>query len=346
MYPSPEALRRPWREAPNAGARPSRSSINPHGCGGPLPTATVLLGHSVGEITAAGITGAYDDTDALTFARERGVAMAAAAGLEPSGMTAVLGGDPDEVAVAIAAAGCWVANHNAPGQVVAGGSTESLARLADAPPANARLRPLQVAGAFHTPLMRPAQDAVATGGVGSPTGRFQHPIVGNVDGSIVTSAADLHDRLIAQITAPVRFDRCVERLRELGVTATIEVVPGGVLTAIIRRALPDVSTVAVRTPDDIADAHRLVDRFADHDGDVVALGWRLVVAPASGTLLRSDTLDGAAVYPSELLASVTQRSGSVSIASPVAGELVEWLAEDGDPVHEGQPVARIAPAAL
>jgi [acyl-carrier-protein] S-malonyltransferase len=312
---------------------------------GPLPAATVLVGHSVGEITAAAVTGAYDVDAAMSFARERGRAMASAGELQQSGMTAILGGDADEVAAAIASAGCWIANHNAAGQVVAGGTTDNLARLADAAPAGARLRPLQVAGAFHTPLMQPAQDALTAAGIGVPTGRLQHPIVSNADGHEVITPGELHDRLIAQITAPVRFDRCVDTLKALGVTAAVELAPGGVLTAIIRRALPDVSTVALRTPDELAEARLLISSFTEDVGDVLAVGWRLVVAPASGTLQRGDTLDGDAVYPAEQLALVTQRSGTVSVASPVTGELVEWLVEDGDPVHEGQPVARITPAA-
>jgi len=174
---------------------------------------------------------------------------------------------------------------------------------------------------------------------------LQHPIVSNADGREVIASGDLHDRLIAQITAPVRFDSCVDTLKALGVTAAVELAPGGVLSAIIRRALPDVSTVAIRTPDELGEARLLISSFTEDVGDALAVGWRLVVAPAAGTLQRGDTLDGDAVYPTEQLALVTQRSGTVSIASPVAGELVEWLAEDGDPVHEGQPVARITPAA-
>lgn len=313
---------------------------------GPLPTATVLVGHSVGEITAAAVTGAYDAEAALSFARERGLAMASAAALQHSGMTAILGGDPDAVAAAVASAGCWIANHNAAGQVVAGGTADDLARLAAAPPAGARLRPLQVAGAFHTPLMRSAQDALTAAGVGIPTGGLRHPIISNADGREVTAPAELRERLIAQIVAPVRFDSCVDALKALGVTAAIELAPGGVLTAIIRRALPEVSTVALRTPDDLDEARLLISSFNDEVGDVLSVGWRIVVAPVSGTLQRSDTVDGDAVYPTEQLALVTQRSGTVSIASPVTGELVEWLVEDGDPVHEGQPVARITPAAV
>ena len=313
---------------------------------GPLPAATVLVGHSVGEITAAGVTGAYDADAALVFARERGRAMAAAAAQQPSGMTAILGGDPQEVTAAVTTAGCWIANYNAAGQLVAGGSKDNLARLTESPPAGARLRPLEVAGAFHTPLMQPAQDALVQAGAGAPTGALRHPIVSNADGREITATGELQPRLLAQITAPVRFDSCVETLKALGATATIELAPGGVLTAIIRRALPEVSTVALRTPDDLDEARILISSFTDQVGDVLSVGWRLVVAPASGTLLRSDTVDGAAVYPSEQLALVTQRSGSVSVASPVPGELVEWLVEDGDPVHEGQPLARIAPAGL
>ena len=310
---------------------------------GPLPTTTALVGHSVGEITAAGIAGALRADDGLAFARQRGRAMAAAATVAPSGMTAILGGDPDEVAAVVGAAGCWLANYNAPGQLVAAGARDALQRLADAPPAGARLRPLAVAGAFHTPLMQPALDELSELPLTPAAHMLRHVIVSNADGGVVTTAEDLLRRLLGQIVAPVRFDLCLQTLQSLGVTATLEVAPGGVLTAIIKRALPDVTAVALRSPDDLDDARRLVRDHADV-GDVTSLEWRLVVAPASGTLLRDERINGSLVYPSDSLALVSQRSGSVTISSPVSGEVVEWLVEDGDPVQQGQPVARIAPA--
>lgn len=297
---------------------------------GRTPDASIVLGHSIGELTAAAVAGAIDDANAVRLAVARGRAMSDAAAAAPSGMTAVLGGDADDVIAHIDASGCWIANHNAAGQIVAGGDTAALDRLAADPPPGARLRRLPVAGAFHTPLMAPAVDpfdeALARADVANP----RVALLGNADGAVVGTADDLRARLVTQLTAPVRFDRCLDTLRRLGVTATVELAPGGVLTGLVRRELADVHAVALRSPDELDEARAVVMSTATGDWSEP---WRIVVAPANGTFRTA--ADG--------LGRVQVRDADVPVQAPVAGDVVEWLAEDGDPVSAGQPLARLLP---
>jgi [acyl-carrier-protein] S-malonyltransferase len=306
---------------------------------GPLPTEAVLVGHSVGELTAAALSGALNEGTAVGFARSRGHAMANAAAVTRSGMTAIVGGDPAEVRAAVADAGCWIANVNGGGQIVAAGTTTNLERLAAVPPTRARLRPLAVAGAFHTPLMHQARQSLAARADTWSAAEPQRTLVSNADGEVVRSAQELIPHLIAQVTAPVRFDQCVERMRSIGVTAAIEVAPAGVLTGIVRRELPHVDVVALRTPADLEPAHELVARFHDV-GEQWLPAWTTVVAPAAGKFRRSEqsvTLPDAGTPVR--VGAVERRDGIVDVTA--AGEVVEWLAHDGDPVTAGQPLARL-----
>jgi [acyl-carrier-protein] S-malonyltransferase len=222
----------------------------------------VTAGHSVGELAAAAVAGVLSDEEALRLVAVRGSAMARAAAVTPTGMSAVLGGDPDEVPAALAGLGLVPANVNGGGQVVAAGTLDALAALAAAPPARTRVVPLQVAGAFHTEHMAPAVDELraAAGGVtpGEPTVR----LLTNSDGTVVASGARALDLIVAQVANPVRWDLCCATLLELGVTGLLEVAPGGVLTGLARRTLPGVETVAVKTPADLDAARDLVRRHA------------------------------------------------------------------------------------
>ena len=232
----------------------------------------VTAGHSVGEFAAAAVAGVLADVAAVGLVAERARHMAQAAATEPSGMSAVVGGDAAEVLAAIAAAGLWPANVNGGGQVVAAGSLDGLARLAGAPPARARVIPLQVAGAFHTPFMQAALDAfapvAATWQVADPRMTYLcdadgAPYSAAPDGSApFGTGRDVVAGLAAQIVAPVRWDLCQETLLRLGVTGLVELSPGGVLTGLARRTLPGVETAAVKTPADLAAARDLVARHA------------------------------------------------------------------------------------
>ena len=224
--------------------------------------AGVVAGHSVGELAAAAAAGVFADDSAVRLVTARALAMAESAAANPSGMAAVLGGDPAEVEAAITAAGAWPANVNGGGQVVAAGSHEAIAALVAAPPAKARIVPLQVAGAFHTPLMESAHVAL---GLLAPSWQPQDattPFVSNRDGVVVTDGAEVLARLVDQITSPVRWDLCQARFGELGVTAILELAPGGVLTGLARRTLPEVARLAVKGPDDIAAAREFVAEHA------------------------------------------------------------------------------------
>ena len=222
----------------------------------------VVAGHSVGELAAAAAAGVLTDDDALALVAVRGAAMARAAAAAPTGMSAVLGGDPDQVLAHLASLDLVPANVNGGGQVVAAGTLDALAALAAAPPARARVVPLQVAGAFHTRYMAPAVDELAQA---AATVAPREPVVtllGNADGAAVTSGADAIARIVAQVARPVRWDLCQATLTALGVTALLEVAPGGVLTGLARRTLPGVETLALKSPADLDAARDLVRRHA------------------------------------------------------------------------------------
>jgi [acyl-carrier-protein] S-malonyltransferase len=222
----------------------------------------VFAGHSVGELTAAATCGVLSEEQALVLVRERGRAMAAASAVTPTGMTAVLGGDREQVLAAIAAAGLTAANDNGSGQVVAAGTLEQLDAFAAAPPEKSRLVPLSVAGAFHTVHMAPAVDHLAKLAAsitpGDPAGR----LLSNADGAVVADGADFLSRLVNQVSNPVRWDLCSTTLLELGVTGMIEPLPGGTLTGLAKRAMRGVTGVPLRTPDDLEAARALLPEGA------------------------------------------------------------------------------------
>jgi [acyl-carrier-protein] S-malonyltransferase len=204
------------------------------------------------------------------------------------------------------------------------------------------VRPLQVAGAFHTQHMQPAVDRLAAVASGVEAATPRTMLLSNADGHAVTSAPDLLDRLVAQVSAPVRWDLCMQTLGTLGVTGVIEVGPGGTLTGLLKRGLPGVELVALKTPDDLAAAHDLIDRHTTpHAAVEPSPAWRLLVAPSGGTFHPVAAEPGTVLEAGETLATIRGRRDEATVASTHAGVLLEWLAEDGDPVSEGQPVARV-----
>ncbi|MEU5882221.1 ACP S-malonyltransferase [Spirillospora sp. NPDC047279] len=227
--------------------------------GGSGPDA--VAGHSVGELAAAAIAGVLSPEAALVLVRERGKAMAAAAVVTETGMTAVLGGEADEVLAAIDKHGLTPANVNGAGQIVAAGTMERLAAFADEPPAKARLRALSVAGAFHTEHMAPAVDTLRALAPGAPVGDPAIPLLSNRDGAVVGSGRDYLGRLVEQVSAPVRWDSCMATMRELGVRAIIELPPAGTLVGLAKRELKDagVQTLALKTPEDLEKARELIE---------------------------------------------------------------------------------------
>ncbi|RLP08893.1 ACP S-malonyltransferase [Propionibacterium australiense] len=216
--------------------------------------ADAAAGHSVGEITAAAGVGVLDPKQAALFIRERGRGMAEASAVRPTGMTAVVSGDRDEVLARIAECGLTAANHNGSGQIVAAGTLEQLQALRDEPPSRARVVPLAVAGAFHTDHMAPAQPRLAELAATMTTADPATRLLSNRDGRVVASGAEYLQRLVDQVTTPVRWDLCMDTMRELGVTGLLELPPAKTLTGIAKRNLKGVELFTFNTPDQIDEA--------------------------------------------------------------------------------------------
>ncbi|KJS62480.1 ACP S-malonyltransferase [Streptomyces rubellomurinus] len=221
-----------------------------------------VAGHSVGEITAAAAAGVLNAHDALTFVRERGRAMAEAAAVTETGMIAVLGGDPEVVAAKLAEHGLTAANNNGGGQIVAAGTLAQLEALKADPPAGAKMVALKVAGAFHTEHMAPGVARLAELAPSLTVADPQVRYVSNQDGGVVDSGAEVLSRLVSQVSNPVRWDLCMESFGRLGATAVIELSPAGTLTALLKRNLKGVATLALKTPADLDKARALIEEHA------------------------------------------------------------------------------------
>ncbi|GAA2040112.1 ACP S-malonyltransferase [Yaniella flava] len=231
------------------------------------PATWMTAGHSVGEITAAGLSGVLSPVDALEFVRVRAQGMATASAAETTGMAAILGGDQDEVIKYLEDLDMTPANVNGGGQVVAAGSKEALAHLAEHPMEKTRVIELKVAGAFHTQYMA---SAVAELESYANTLTPQNPsmaLASNRDGAVVDSGQAFVDRLIQQVTSPVRWDLCQHTMVDAGVTGILELLPGGTLTGIARRAMKGVKTLAIKTPADLDKAQEFI---AEHTQNISA----------------------------------------------------------------------------
>jgi [acyl-carrier-protein] S-malonyltransferase len=303
----------------------------------------VVAGHSVGELTAAAVSGALTPTAAVALAARRGAEMAAACALTPTGMAAVLGGDPDAVLARIEEAGLTPANRNGAGQIVAAGAIDALEKLAHEPPDGARVRPLAVAGAFHTHYMAPAADALASYADGLSIADPRPILLSNVDGSSVVTGSDLIDRLVRQVTLPVRWDLCLRTCADLGVSGVVELAPGGVLAGIAKRELPGAEIVALKSPDDLARARELIASRPQHGQGEHTPEFRVVVTPAKGVFTRAEAIEeGQQVARGARLGTVRTNRDEHPIVAAEAGVLTEWLRHDGDIVAAGLPVARLS----
>ncbi|MTD13596.1 acyltransferase domain-containing protein [Nakamurella sp. YIM 132087] len=227
-----------------------------------IPAGTVSAGHSVGELAAAALAGVLDPVDAVRLAGIRGQAMQLACALTPTTMAAVLGGDTQVVLDALAELDLVGANVNGAGQIVAAGSTEAVAQLVASPPAGTRIISLQVAGAFHTSFMAPAEQALADA-VGALTPADpDRPLLTNSDGTVIAGGADYLQLLVRQVTRPVRWDECMATLSALGVTGVLELPPAGTLVGLVKRELKGVATMALKSPDDLDKAAAFVAEHA------------------------------------------------------------------------------------
>lgn len=213
-----------------------------------------VAGHSVGEITAAALAGVISEIDAMKLVRARGIEMAKAAAVSPAGMAAVLGGDREVVLRAIADLGLVAANDNGGGQIVAAGDLDSLANLA---PEGARVRALAVAGAFHTSYMEPAVAPLRELAASLAAQDPKCGVISNKDGAVIRDGREVLDRIVAQISNPVRWDLCMSTLAD-NVSGALEVPPAGTLVGLMKRAVPIVETFALKS---VADK-TLADEFA------------------------------------------------------------------------------------
>lgn len=218
-----------------------------------------VAGHSVGEFAAAAVSGILDATDALALVGVRGRAMADEAAKIETGMSALLGGEQSDIDSRLAELGLFPANMNGGGQVVVAGAKDALAKLAENPPAGARVIPLSVAGAFHTSYMAGAVEVLREAAAGVATHDPSIPIYTNRDGARVTSGSDYRDLLVGQVSNPVRWDLCMESFANDGVTGVIELAPAGALVGLVKRAIKGTPTVAIKTPDDLAAAIDLLE---------------------------------------------------------------------------------------
>ena len=235
-----------------------------------LPAGAAVAGHSVGELAAAAIAGVLSPSDAVELAGVRGRAMSAACALTPTGMAAVMGGDPEQVVAALAELDLVGANVNGGGQIVAAGSTAAIESLVASPPAGTRVIALPVAGAFHTSFMATAQQSLAEHldqlVAQDPPADPNRPLLTNADGSVVGGPGSgvTYLRLLqSQVTSPVRWDQCMATLRSLGVTGVMELPPAGTLVGLVKRELKGVATLAVKSPADLDAATAF---FAEHAG--------------------------------------------------------------------------------
>lgn len=320
-------------------------SLFPHP-GEAFAKVAVGAGHSVGEITAAAAAHVISAEQAMVLVRERGNAMAAASAVTPTGMSAVLGGDRDEVITKLAQHGLTAANENGAGQIVAAGTLEQLAALETDPPTGARVRPLSVAGAFHTSHMAPAVGVLAQHAKAISTHDARLRILSNADGTMVQDGREVLKRLVTQVSNPVRWDLCMNTMLDLGVTGLIELPPAGTLVGLAKRAMPGVECVSLKTPDDLPAALDLIARHGTETAVTDSPTWRLVVAPFKGTIeFNVSEAPGTVLDGKTKVATIRTLRDEYEVEAPHGGTIVEWLVTDGDPVNPGQPLLRLHPKA-
>ncbi len=220
----------------------------------PVAEDAPVAGHSVGELAAAAIAGVLSPEDAVALAAVRGAEMAKACALEPTSMAAVMLGDPERIVAWLEGHGLTAANRNGAGQIVASGAADAIAKIVAEPLEGTKVRALKVAGAFHTAYMAPAREALGAHAAKITPADPTRPLLSNADGQVVTSGAEYLDRLVAQVTSPVRWDLTMDGLVSSGVTSTLELPPAGTLTGLVKRQLKATvtTTIALKTPAELA----------------------------------------------------------------------------------------------
>ncbi len=302
-------------------------------------------GHSLGEYTALTATGALAFEDGILLVTERAAAMHDAGALSPGTMAAVLGLDDEDVEVACRRADSevWVANFNAPGQVVIAGSPDGVAKATvHAKELGAKkVMPLQVAGAFHTPFMTAARERLRSAIALANPRDTEVAVVSNVDALAHASGAEWASLLSAQLSSPVRWKHSLLTMAEAGVTGFVELGPGGVLTGMAKRTVDNARTISVSTPDEL---DKLIDWVnqaspagaAQLEGEHLFAVERLVVSPCAGVFSPLVAhVAGGSVNVGDVLGNV----GDQEVRSPFAGILQSYIAVDGERVTHRQPIA-------
>jgi [acyl-carrier-protein] S-malonyltransferase len=302
-------------------------------------------GHSLGEYTALTATGALGFEDGVRLVAARADAMHEAGLAQPGTMAAVLGLDDDQVDVACRRADedVWVANYNAPGQVVIAGSPEGVAAASThAKDLGAKkVMPLQVSGAFHTPFMTSARNRLRAAIAEADPRDTEVPVVSNVDALPHHEGKEWASLLSAQLSSPVRWKQCLLELEELGVTDYAELGPGGVLSGMAKRTVAGARTISVATPEDL---DKLIQWVTDEstsapvrlEGEHLFASERLVVSPAAGIFTPADGIgDGTTIEVGTVLGHVGQHE----VRSPFAGTLQSYIALATERVTARQPIA-------
>jgi [acyl-carrier-protein] S-malonyltransferase len=306
-------------------------------------------GHSLGEYTALAATGALGFDDGVRLVIERAAAMHDAGNESPGCMSAVLGLDDEDVEVACRRADSevWVANYNAPGQVVIAGSIEGVAAAAmHAKELGAKkVMALPVSGAFHTPFMASARERLRDAISAAHPRDTEVPVVSNVDARAHDSGDEWSSLLSAQLSSPVRWKHSLLALSELGVRGFIELGPGGVLTGMAKRTIDNASQISVATPDDL---DKLIEWFTNfvpatveipkvqHEGEHLFAVERMVVSPGAGVFSKNTQVsNNTAIKVGHVLGQV----GEIEVRSPFAGILQSFIAVDGERVTAHQPIA-------
>ncbi len=302
-------------------------------------------GHSLGEYTALTATGALSFEDGVRLVVERADAMHEAGSASPGTMAAVLGLDDDlvEVACRRADADVWVANFNAPGQVVIAGSPAGVASAGEhAKELGAKkIMPLQVSGAFHTPFMTPARDRLRNAIALAAPRDVEVPVISNVDAIAHSSGEEWSSLLSAQLSSPVRWKHCLLTMSELGVSGFLELGPGGVLTGMAKRTVENSRTISVSTPDELDKLIEWVNASspvgaAQLEGEHLFAVERLVVSPAAGVFTPDDSVAiGTSIGVGRVIGSV----GDAQVRSPFAGVIQNFIALEGERVTTHQPIA-------
>jgi [acyl-carrier-protein] S-malonyltransferase len=306
---------------------------------------SICAGHSLGEYTALTANGALGFDDGVRLVVERGDAMHEAGRTSPGAMSAVLGLDDDLVEVACRRAddSVWVANFNAPGQVVIAGTPSGIEKATQhAKELGAKkVMPLPVSGAFHTPLMNPARDRLRVALAAAKPRDADVPIVSNVDALLHQRGDEWISLLSAQLCSPVRWKHVLLELQKQSIAGYVELGPGGVLSGMVKRTLEGARSISVATPDELDKLLEWVSQVTppksnDHDGEHLFVVERLVVSPAAGVFVqRKEVADGSRIEVGTILGHV----GDVEVRSPFAGILQNFIAHEGERLTMREPVA-------